>query len=399
MPELVSDRENPNIDYDRDVILPYTTDFGWEPQPKVLLTLSYVLAKRATKQDNAYQDFSLWHTIRNTTEIVGAEHYNDILLTLRYLINNNDIQHEDDKKIKCCPMTFSQRSDQIVKQQRDKKQQQQDSQTPSINPAEEQLLRMSAQVEALVAVEKARGERVDKQERLEQYVRTFAWLDDRWGKISAHDRESLAKYLQPHTSWGSIEVSEFIDWTLATNRLYVLDAGVLAKVKQAAAKEITAEETTMPEKKRKDVKNAAKDAATSMADAFKQGAMIAGSKRAAKEIVNLARQHLGDAYPDFFDTELGRRIEPIILIYVVTLFAEMFQDSIPQADKVKIACSYAMTGISEENMSDLIGIMMPMFTQIANLAPTEGQPLPPAFNAEFTEVPKTKKKEKVRVAS
>ena len=146
---------------------------------------------------------------------------------------------------------------------------------------------------------------------------------------------------------------------------------------------------------RKPIMEAAKSSGGDLFAAAKAGVKISGSQAVARQIVAAVRRITGDAHPVFFDSTLGKKIEPAVLITIVHVMANTFSDSLPHADKVMAACAYAMTGETKDNMDAVIEQFEPIFLEIAQLAPKglEGsvavEPAPEADNVTpIEEAPK-----------
>ncbi len=103
--------------------------------------------------------------------------------------------------------------------------------------------------------------------------------------------------------------------------------------------------------------------------AGKHGAKQAASLQAAELITDTIRNVAGDAYPAFFQTQLGSMIEQPLVIAGLHAVVTNFGGQIPKADAIAAACEYAMQGDVANKIGPILQALTPAFDKIAEAAP------------------------------
>jgi hypothetical protein len=105
----------------------------------------------------------------------------------------------------------------------------------------------------------------------------------------------------------------------------------------------------------------------SIANLFVEGVRIHSSAEAANKIVEIVKKQLGEGYPKFFATDLGKAIEPALVPVLVCMAASYFEGN-EMAKKVRNIASYAIMG-SAAGLTDYAAKLLPLFNEIAALSP------------------------------
>lgn len=105
----------------------------------------------------------------------------------------------------------------------------------------------------------------------------------------------------------------------------------------------------------------------SIANLFVEGVRIHSSAEAANKIVEIVKKQLGEGYPKFFATDLGKAIEPALVPVLVYMAASYFEGN-EMAKKVRNIASYAIMG-SAAGLTDYAAKLLPLFNEIAALSP------------------------------
>lgn len=121
-------------------------------------------------------------------------------------------------------------------------------------------------------------------------------------------------------------------------------------------------ELTMAER----VKNAALETGTGVAAAFQEGLKISGSQQLSKKVVDVFHNKLGHHLPGA-ETAVGQKIEGFAIPALVHFMASAFSDKIPKADLVQRTCLRAITGEAKDSGDELLGLLLPVFSEIASI--------------------------------
>ncbi len=100
---------------------------------------------------------------------------------------------------------------------------------------------------------------------------------------------------------------------------------------------------------------------------LKHGAKIAGSEEACKILVSVIRKSIGDSYPEFFNTEIGRLVEPLVMASIVHYLAVEYT-FLPKSELVAKVAEYCMQGTGREAMHVLLKQLEPAFEQISKIS-------------------------------
>ena len=106
---------------------------------------------------------------------------------------------------------------------------------------------------------------------------------------------------------------------------------------------------------------------------LKHGAKIAGSEEACKILVGIIRKTLGDSYPDFFNTDLGKMMEPLAVATVIHYLSTEY-GFIPKAETVAKVAEFCMQGTGREVMASFLKQLEPAFEQIAGINMFDDEP-------------------------
>lgn len=117
----------------------------------------------------------------------------------------------------------------------------------------------------------------------------------------------------------------------------------------------------------KEIKMNTQDTLKSIADLLVEGVRIHSSAEASNRIVGIIKKQLGESYPKFFETDLGKALEPMLLPALVYFGTSYFTGN-EMAKKVRNISSYALMG-SAGSLGDYATKLLPVFNEIAALAP------------------------------
>jgi len=164
------------------------------------------------------------------------------------------------------------------------------------------------------------------------------------------------------SAFNSIQVSGSMRWYSVSRFEHYAseDDEILATNPREGEKE----ESTMEK-----ITRAAKQSTRQLAEAAKDGVKIAGAQKVAHGVRDLIKSQAGDAYPEFFSTPLGQKVEIPLLITMLHIAANAFHETVPHARGVQAACSYAMTGEAAQLSAEVLGQLEPLFAKVAMLAP------------------------------
>lgn len=109
---------------------------------------------------------------------------------------------------------------------------------------------------------------------------------------------------------------------------------------------------------------------TAVSDNLKHGAKIAGSEQARQILISAIRKALGKSYPDFFNTEIGRLAEELLVPSVVHFLA-MEYTFMPRSETVARVAEYCMQGTGRETMTMLLRQLEPAFEKISQISTME----------------------------
>jgi hypothetical protein len=128
---------------------------------------------------------------------------------------------------------------------------------------------------------------------------------------------------------------------------------------------------TVPHKEKKTMKERIIDSASSTGNrlfgAVKEGLGISGSQAIADRITQSVRARLGDSYPTFFKTPIGKLLEPVLVPAGVMFVADLFPTKIPRADLIKVVCEKAVTGMVKDHGDTIVSALMPMLNDIGKI--------------------------------
>lgn len=128
-------------------------------------------------------------------------------------------------------------------------------------------------------------------------------------------------------------------------------------------------------------KKVAKDIGSVVAAAAVTAAKRRAALAAADGIVTIARSNLpkiGVPWPLFLDTPMGQKLArvglPLVSLFVCKMLSERSSDDLaPALDsamlrQVESVCALAVEGITEETVGEVIGMAMPMLSEMLALA-------------------------------
>lgn len=108
-------------------------------------------------------------------------------------------------------------------------------------------------------------------------------------------------------------------------------------------------------------------------DNLKHGAKIAGSEEACHLLIGIVRRALGKSYPGYFDTELGRMLEPLVVATAVHYLSTQY-GFIPNSNTVAKVAEYCMQGTGREVAASLLKQLEPAFEAITKINILEQEP-------------------------
>lgn len=176
-------------------------------------------------------------------------------------------------------------------------------------------------------------------------------------KVDAMDIEALKKAM----------AEPILDLSLATR----IDSGMADAIRRAESEllpiPIVLKMDDGAKEPQKETKMNTQDTLKSIADLLVEGVRIHSSAEASNRIVGIIKKQLGESYPKFFETDIGKALEPMLLPALVYFGTSYFTGN-EMAKKVRNISSYALMG-SAGSLGDYATKLMPVFNEIAALAP------------------------------
>jgi len=99
------------------------------------------------------------------------------------------------------------------------------------------------------------------------------------------------------------------------------------------------------------------------------GASLAGTTNGVKSLIELVRNYIGNEnYPEFFDTPVGKVLEPIIVCGVVNILAENI--NFPKSEMVSRAAELGLTGSIKDAIQPYFAHLGPFMSQFLSIMST-----------------------------
>jgi len=109
------------------------------------------------------------------------------------------------------------------------------------------------------------------------------------------------------------------------------------------------------------------DTLKKVGDLLVKGVQIHSSGDAARALVKLAEEQLGESYPAFLKSELGKALAPIVVPAVVFAVADRYGKGNPTMEKAKKVAEFALLGASKD-VVDYVNTLLPLFSNCAALS-------------------------------
>lgn len=105
---------------------------------------------------------------------------------------------------------------------------------------------------------------------------------------------------------------------------------------------------------------------------IKRGLKIHSSEEAARKVVELVKSRLGDSYPAFFSTDLGKSIEAPLLCALLHEAGKNL--TFPGSSKLRDLAGYGLEGASGDLMQIVAKFLGPIAGELGGLALTFADP-------------------------
>lgn len=96
-------------------------------------------------------------------------------------------------------------------------------------------------------------------------------------------------------------------------------------------------------------------------DAAKNGVQTASSMEAAEVLVALAKKTLGKSYPKFFNSGVGKTIEPVIIPMFIIVYVDSFvTKKTALHEKLAFYSALALEGFTASTVKEYMSVLKPL---------------------------------------